>query len=141
MDDVKNFLYSLACYTDKYHDYCKQEEEAPFVVISIVIVVVIAIMGLFIKPYIETRIKEWREKEHVQEDVSDLIPDMLEIIKYAVVNRNELSKMTPRERQIQLQYWEKLLRHAKSTKELLDIRDSLIHRFTPAPELAWRFDY
>ena len=137
MDVVQKLLHSVACYFPQYHDSCQNEADAPLVIVAVVILVILVIVGWFLKPYIA----RLSEAKAAHEELADLIPVMLEIITYADVNRVELADMSPKELQFQMQYWEGLLRHAKSVKELLEIRDSLIKEFIPAPEVAWRFSY
>lgn len=139
MDVVKNFLQAVACYTDKYHDFCQNESDAPLVIGAVMILVVLAVVGWLVKSYVEAQVKALVEKSRAQEDFSELIPGVLESIKYAKANNSKLAEMSPEELRYQIQYWKEFLRHAKSAKELLDIQEILTQKFTPAPEVAWRF--
>ena len=93
-------------------------------------------LDMFLKDKWEKILKRFRKKE-----LEEFVQESLAVIMNAKVNRDKLATMMADERQLQIAYWEKVLRRQKTEAEIRAVMLDYSKAFVPAPELAWRIVY
>ena len=93
-------------------------------------------LDMFLKDKWEKILKRFRKKE-----LEEFVQESLAVIMNAKVNRDKLATMMTDERQLQIAYWEKVLRRQKTEAEIRAVMLDYSKAFVPAPELAWRIVY
>ena len=106
--------------------------------------VIAPLVKYVLKPGADMLLKDkWEKilKRFHKEELEKLIQEALTVIMNAKVNRDKLATMMADERQIQVAYWEEVLRRQKTEAEIRAVMLDYSKNFVPAPKLAWRIIY